>query len=304
MVPKIVVLLISFLLYVLPAPAKSPGELLASFDIDWVSFYTLQEGQTTVKGDSYFIDGKTYVPTPYLGQVVQVLMTQGFQIGFISGGNIERNVPLLNAYKIDGERSLADVSKILSKSDLYEVPGVSKTDYFSNQFKKDLSKYGVPESNVAHIDDMMKFAFNVNQEKSFIGLLGTFVHLENYSEYLENTRGKFEAKYVPTSRENWTIEQAKLVYALGVIMTARDSWRRDGGEFREQVSRHGRDKNGNPLSIYSNDAMMYLQRGIQEIEIHFKNSVSRSFRNLKETVRVKRARSSTKNQCSAYFVSK
>ncbi|MGE3974134.1 MAG: hypothetical protein AB7F59_06375 [Bdellovibrionales bacterium] len=241
-----------------------------SFDIDWVTFYTLQPGQPLPQGERYDVmyDQKTYIPTPHLREVVRVLLNYGFQLGFISGGNKQRNELLLRAYKIDGHRTLADVSKILSAHDLFEVPGVSPNALFSNRFKKDLSKYGHPISHIAHIDDLPFFAFNKEQAKSFITLLSTYVFVDGARELeLQRVSPKsYRPEYFPPSHEAAAFEQGKLLFVLGLILEAHDSWKKVGGTFQEHVYRRSHNESGEPLWRESPEALQYYQRGITEVE--------------------------------------
>ncbi len=81
-------ILLSLLFAVNSYAQKAP---FVSFDIDWVSFYTLEQGHKAPESETYFVEEKTYIPTPYLREVVQTLLKRGFSIGFISGGEISRN---------------------------------------------------------------------------------------------------------------------------------------------------------------------------------------------------------------------
>ncbi len=261
--------------------AQRAERLLMSLDIDWVLFYQIQPGQPMPTGEHYIVEGKTYVPTPFLREVVSTLLMHQIDIGFISGGDESRNLELLGKLKYSTGVSLADLAKkILSSHQLHKVEGADPKDFFSNRFKKDLSRYGVPEANIAHVDDLIFFTFNELQARSFIHLQDTNLYIENYDKWV--TENPPPSEFNPKNKRAWHLERTKLIWMLGIVLSAREDWLVKRGDFRDHVARHARRADGTPLHREEADSVKYYQKGIQAIEAKVDLKLGVSFHALKE----------------------
>jgi hypothetical protein len=210
------------------------------------------------------VEGKIYIPTPYLREVATTLILEGFDLGFISGGGESRNYTLLDRIKINQAASLKDVAKIISAHQLYDVPNVDPKEYFSNRKKKDFSKYGVPEANIAHADDTIFFVFNETQAKSFIHVTGTTLYIEDYEKWLATNPP--DNVYNPKSKRSHILEKAKLVWMLGIVLSAKADWLKHGGEYRDWVYKHSHNADGTTLDRDHEDSIKYFERGAKAIE--------------------------------------
>lgn len=206
------------------AQSSAPIDLV--FDIDWTTFYSVEESQKDDK--TLLVEEKLYRPTDHLGEVIQTLLQKHpeIRISFFSGGERTRNEALLSQVRLPDGRSLKDIAhKILSKEHL-TVLSQDETLHFSVRNKKVLDAH-LPDWNPQRtllIDDQPEFA---RPPLKAVSSLGLFNFQKQFNPELVSQ------KYFPPSEGDWHIERKKALLWLRMIEASLLEADRSGHNFSD-----------------------------------------------------------------------
>jgi hypothetical protein len=242
------------------------------FDIDETLFYTYVD--ETTPGAFKLADGDYYVPTKWAREVITALYEDPrVRISFYSGGGNERNIKLLNQFKlVDSEQTYADIAyKILGKNDLAEINPKPNSEYFPDLYKKDLRRITLDLENVILVEDIKDFVIpSQRQNVLWNGL--TFYYNKSFKEVKEKL-GKGLTDYMPSNHLEWYAERHRLALAYEYILRAMDKADNDGFTFVEALDKVMTGKSGKTLFRDDIEAMKLLHFGIKKL--HKYNSCNR-----------------------------
>lgn len=215
-------------------PASATPERHVVFDIDWTITSELKSEKNFQKKSPRIIEveGKKYFIQDGVEEFVENLLSHtNVKISFFSGGPSSRNRALLSSIHLSDGRSLADIAyKILSRDDLYPVPGVPETEKFYKRFKKDLSKVSPDLSQLVMIDDTDHFVLGKAQEEHVVWLGKTYEHFDSFQEASSEA-----GEYVPKTESEWSFARKKMMILDGAFELALRESEERGLPFSEAV---------------------------------------------------------------------
>tara|TARA_R110000868_G_scaffold75979_7_gene218918 strand:- start:7025 stop:7780 length:756 start_codon:yes stop_codon:yes gene_type:complete len=128
---------------VLRAPA-SGGLKHVVFDLDGTLVESLGHN---IPGDIVLESGEAYHVFPHARELVEKVWKSGAKVHFYSGGPNERNLDLLSKLKLSNGQSFTEIaSSILGREDLIDLGEHVEGEYFTDRYRKDLTKIGDLES--------------------------------------------------------------------------------------------------------------------------------------------------------------
>ncbi len=176
------------------------------FDIDWTLVYTVGKEQAG-KRNVFFVEGKYYYLTDGATEIIELLLVDGVDVSFFSGGKRSRNFELLKKIKLSDGRSLYEISKkILSYEELHHVADASPKARFAERLKKDLRLISNDLDNIILVDDIPNFT-PTGQEKNIFHLTA-YEHFSKFSEVQKNSH----LTHKPVDSIDWMLERNKLVW--------------------------------------------------------------------------------------------
>ena len=130
------------------------------FDLDGTLVESLGHG---VSGDVTLSSGESYKIFAHAQALVEVAYEQGLEVHFFSGGPKARNLDLLSRLKLSNGSSFLDIAVSTHHfEDLTDLGDSPNAKYFTDRYRKDLSKVGELKDLVL-IDDNRYFPLNEKQ---------------------------------------------------------------------------------------------------------------------------------------------
>ena len=137
------------------------------FDLDGTLVESL--GTNSI-GDVILDSGEAYHVFDHAIELVERAYRDGLQIHFYSGGPNKRNLDLLSKLKLsDGKRFSDIASSILGKEDLVDLGEQFEGSYFTDRYRKDLTKIA-PLDQLVIIEDNRYFPLNEAQRSRVVEL--------------------------------------------------------------------------------------------------------------------------------------
>lgn len=228
-------------------PAGEEDFVHIVLDIDWTIVAQIH-GDASGIADSNLVrvGDETYRVKDWAREFVTALNNNPkVKISFFSGGGEPRNLDLLGKIKLmDGSgRSFLDISnKVLSYHHLTEVPEHLRTgERFSDRWKKDLSKLGFVEGKTMMVDDNYRFAVDEVQQRHYLWLGPTFNHYERFQDIPTGALSAEEARFVPTSMDQWLLGRNKLAVIWDVLDDSIDEHLSSGTPLDEIVQKKAKE---------------------------------------------------------------
>lgn len=224
--------LMFFLIYIsLPlrvvASSQPPVDIV--FDIDWTTFYSVEESQKDEK--TLLVQERLYRATDHLTEVIEALLKNHpeVRISFFSGGENSRNETLLKNTRLPNGKSLWEVSyKVFSKEHLTEVSADEGLS-FPQRFKKNISTL-IPDAHPTRtvlIDDQVAFA------QSPLKAVDSLGHFNFTRQFLPT---KATEKYFPPSRHEWQQERQKALIWYSLIVDALEESQKGTKNFSDLLA--------------------------------------------------------------------
>ena len=137
------------------------------FDLDGTLVEAL--GMNSI-GDIVLDSGEAYHVFDYSRELVERAYRDGLQVHFYSGGPNERNLDLLSKLKLSNGKSFSDIAtSILGREDLVDLGEQFEGQYFSDRYRKDLTKIA-PLDQLVIIEDNRFFPLDETQRSRVLEL--------------------------------------------------------------------------------------------------------------------------------------
>ena len=137
------------------------------FDLDGTLVESL--GHNT-NGDVVLESGEAYRILPHAREIVRRVLDEGLEVHFFSGGPRARNLELLSKMKLaSGESFRSIASTIHSFEDLTDLGEKADQQYFTDRYRKDLSKVGIIDELLI-VEDNVYFPLNKAQRARALDL--------------------------------------------------------------------------------------------------------------------------------------
>lgn len=121
-------------------------------------------------GDIVLDSGEAYHVFPHARELVERAYREGLSIHFYSGGPNTRNLDLLAKLKLSNGKSFSDIaSSILGREDLVDLGEEFEGKYFTDRYRKDLTKIAALDQLVI-IEDNRFFPLNEAQRSRVVEL--------------------------------------------------------------------------------------------------------------------------------------
>lgn len=203
------------------APADKKSDRHIVFDIDWTIVSEIKNPNAkNLKNKRVIeVEGIHYYVSDGLEEFIEdILSHKEMKISFYSGGPESRNLALLSKIKLKNGKSLLDLAfKVLSRSDLVEIPDVPAGAKFADRYRKDLTKISLQLDELIMFDDTANFVIeNSDNQSDHVFFIGkAFEYFETFAD----TRGK-SGEYVPHSFEQWLLQRNRMFILNGVFNEA------------------------------------------------------------------------------------
>lgn len=137
------------------------------FDLDGTLVESLGMNST---GDIVLDSGEAYHVFAHARELVERAYRDGLQIHFYSGGPNQRNLDLLSRLKLSSGKSFSDIaSSILGREDLVDLGEQFEGQYFTDRYRKDLTKIA-PLDQLVIIEDNRFFPLDEAQRARVVEL--------------------------------------------------------------------------------------------------------------------------------------
>jgi|GEM_PF-1608066 len=206
------------------------------FDLDWTLIYPITNEQAALETESVVKFGNEFFRlSDHAIAAVAYLHAAGFDVSYFSGEMKDRNLAVIDFIYAKLQEQYADVGAkswrpfaIGDVGDL-EPFGNDPNARFAERLKKNIARWQ-PNADLTRtvlVEDMQQFApppkaGEVDQRRGLLWLQETFESILDHDAWSESTPPETRTKYHPPSRERWAIERNKIVWALGVIVSARE----------------------------------------------------------------------------------
>ncbi|MCB0367213.1 MAG: hypothetical protein H6624_08460 [Bdellovibrionaceae bacterium] len=227
------------------------------WDLDWTLLYAVEKPILGDRHGTYIHTQEGYFRVAdWAGQVLQFLDKHpGFRQSFYSGASEGRLMEAMEQIRLpDGRRAVDIAFRIKSKADLVSVPDAPEEARFPDRFKKDMVRID-PIINLLRtimVDDIYRFLPHA-QEKNMLWLQETFDFVNSAAEL---GKGEFQ----PPSSRHWSLERNKLLWVLGVLMTALEKAPR--GDYIDAVETVERADGREVISRYANKSLPLYIKGL------------------------------------------
>ncbi len=137
------------------------------FDLDGTLVESL--GMNSM-GDIVLDSGEAYHVFDHAIELVERAYRDGLQVHFYSGGPNERNLDLLSKLKLSNGKTFSDIaSSILGREDLVDLGEQFEGQYFTDRYRKDLTKIA-PLDQLVIIEDNRFFPLDQAQRSRVVEL--------------------------------------------------------------------------------------------------------------------------------------
>ncbi len=149
---------------------RSPGSeglKYIIFDLDGTLVESLG---MEVPGDIVLDSGEAYHVFSHAHELVERATRAGLEVHFYSGGPTVRNIELLSKLKLSNGKSFLEMaSSVLGREDLVDLGEEFEGKYFTDRFRKDLSRIG-PINQLIIVEDNPFFPLNEAQRERVLKL--------------------------------------------------------------------------------------------------------------------------------------
>ncbi len=229
-------------------------------DMDWTLEYIIKGAQHK---------DATYRFTDAVAEVGSILtQIPGVRVSLFSGRPIDELETLARQVILKNGRTLSQsVFEMLSQTDLTEKPGFSPQARLSDRAIKNI-KLVSSDLNLDRaviVDDNANYVGR-DQVRNLISFGKTYNFYESFKDPRTMDPAEAKSEFAPATYKDWALERGKLIWSLGIILSAIEQSKDGKMTFTDAVAKLQTDSQGNHVLMTHPSQIEFFKKGLDAIK--------------------------------------